>query len=340
MGSVRTTGLVSVLIPVYRGAPYVVAAIESALEQTYQPVELVVINDGSPDNSAREIARFLPHPRIRYLEQQNSGVANARNTGIDNSTGALIALLDQDDLWLPTKLERQVAYLDAHPEVGLVHSRVDCIDRFGAAYSCDGAIWVYPFEGLCAGRLLLGNGIAPVTVLMRASCIDDVGKFDQRFAPADDWELWMRIARHHSLGFLDEVTAHYRFHGDNVSRDQLLMQLTVLKIMDAVCARFPDVAESIGVTEVATARSRTLGLIAQALEARGRGGEARTYWKEAYRTGRDLETLLAWLGVSSGARQRAATLLDGKPRLNRILSWYLYKATTAVWARSGAPEKD
>jgi glycosyltransferase involved in cell wall biosynthesis len=340
MGLARTAGLVSVIMPVYRGAPYVAAAIESALAQTYQPVELVIVNDGSPDDSAKEIARFLPHPQIRYLEQNNSGVANARNTAIDNSTGALIALLDQDDLWLPTKLEHQVAYLDAHPEVGLVHSRVNCIDRSGAACSCEGAISVYPFEGLCAGRLLLGNGIAPLTVLLRAACIDRAGKFDQRFSPADDWELWIRIARHDSLGFLDEVTAHYRFHGDNVSKDQLLMQLTVLKIMDAVCARFPDVTESIGVTPVTAARSRTLGLIAQALEVRGRGDEAGTYWKEAYQTGRDIETWLAWLGLSSRARKRVATLLDRKPRLNRILSWYLYKATTALWARSSATEKD
>src|SRR5947207_2405288 len=93
MSPTRTEGLVSVIMPVYRGAPYVAAAIESALAQTYRPVELVIVNDGSPDDSASEIARFLPHPRIRYLEQQNSGVANARNTGIDNSTGALIALL-------------------------------------------------------------------------------------------------------------------------------------------------------------------------------------------------------------------------------------------------------
>src|SRR5262249_31049370 len=151
----------------------------------------------------------------------------------------------------------------------------------------------YPFEGRCAGRLLLGNGIAPVTVLLRATCLDDAGRFDQRFAPADDWELWMRIARRHRIGFLDEVTAHYRFHGDNISKDRLLMQSTVLRIIDDVCDRFPDVRQSIGAEHVALARSRTLGLIAEALETRGRDREARLYWKDAYQTGRDAEALLA-----------------------------------------------
>src|SRR5262245_58002873 len=115
MRTTRTAGLVSVIMPVYRGAPYVGAAIESALAQTYDSMELVIVNDGSPDDSACEIARFLPHPRIHYIEQNNAGVANARNTAIDHSSGCFIALLDQDDLWLPTKLERQVAHLDAHP---------------------------------------------------------------------------------------------------------------------------------------------------------------------------------------------------------------------------------
>src|SRR5262245_16815658 len=178
-------GIVSVIMPVYGGERFVAAAIESVLAQTYRSFELVVVNDGSPDESARVISHFLPHPQIRYLEQSNACVAAARNKGLANSRGVFVGLLDQDDLWLPTKLERQVAYLDAHPGVGLVHSHVECIDAAGEICTCTGAIAIHPFEGLCAGRLLLGNAIAPLTVLMRKECIDDVGAFDQRFAPAD-----------------------------------------------------------------------------------------------------------------------------------------------------------
>jgi glycosyltransferase involved in cell wall biosynthesis len=313
-------------MPVYRGERYVAAAIQSALAQTYRSLELVIVNDGSPDNSAQKIARFLPHPKIRYIEQQNTGVAAARNTGIVAATGEFIGLLDQDDLWLPDKLARQVAYLDSHPEIGFVHSRVKCIDAAGQPRSCAGAIWVYPYEGLCAGRMLLGSGIAPVTVLVRSTCIEDVGGFDQRFAPADDWELWMRVARCHPIGFLDEVTACYRFHGENVSSDQLKMQRTIVKVIDAICERFPDVPRSVSPTKLALARSVALSRAAEALEGRGQSAEARSYWKESYKTSGDIEDLMALLGISAQKRLSLRKVLDKTPRLRRIFSWYLYKA--------------
>ena len=327
----RDPALVSIIMPVYRGERFVAAAIESALAQTYRSFELVIVNDGSPDGSAREIARFLPHPQIRYVEQQNSGVAAARNTAIAAASGEFIGLLDQDDLWLPDKLAEQVTYLASHPEIGLVHSRVECIDAAGRPRSCTGAIWVYPYEGLCAGRMLLGNGIAPVTVLVRSTCIDDVGGFDQRFAPADDWELWMRVARRHPIGFIDEVTACYRFHGDNVSGDQLNMQRTILKIMDAICERFPDVPESVSPTKLALARSVALTRAARALEERGERVEARRYWKESYKTSGDIEDLLAVLRISPRQRRRFVKVLDGMPRLRRFLTWYVYKAATTLF---------
>ena len=323
----RTAGLVSAIMPVYRGEHFVAAAIESVLAQTYRSFELVIVNDGSPDGSAGVISRFLPHPQIRYVEQPNAGVAAARNTGLANAKGAFIALLDQDDLWLPTKLERQIVYLGAHPEVGLVHSRVECIDAAGRPCPCTGAIAVYPLAGLCAGRLLLGNGIAPLTVLIRRSCLDEVGGFDQRFAPADDWELWLRIARSQALGFMDEVTARYRVHDQMVSKDLSRMQQTVLSIMDSICERFPEVAQSVRAEEFALARGRSLRLVAEALDRCGRRAEARSFWRETYRTCGDVDALLALLGMSFEWRRRVQ--LRGTP-LRRFVSWYLYKLRSAA----------
>src|SRR5438067_8321397 len=124
----RTPGLVSVITPVYRGERFVAATIQSVLAQTYRDWELVIVDDGSPDDSAGIIDGYLPHPQIRFIRQANAGVAAARNTGIANARGEFVALLDQDDLWLPDKLERQLLYLNARPDVGFVHSRVDCID--------------------------------------------------------------------------------------------------------------------------------------------------------------------------------------------------------------------
>ncbi len=315
-------------MPVYRGEQFVAAAIESVLAQTYRSFELLIINDGSPDNSAQTISRFLPHPQIQYIEQTNAGVAAARNTGLAHAKGAFVALLDQDDLWLPAKLERQIAYLDAHPQVGLVHSRVECIDAAGNICSCSGAISVHAFEGFCAGRLLLGNGIAPLTVLICRSCIDDVGGFDQRFAPADDWELWMRIARRYAFGFMEEVTARYRVHEEMVSKDHFKMQRTVLSIMDSICRRFPDVPQSVRPEELAVARARSLSWAAEALESRGRRTEARMYRKQAYRVGGDLDALLALFGMPVRMRGSVQNALSVTPRLRRHLAWYAYKVFT------------
>ena len=323
----QTLGLVSVIMPVYRGELFVAAAIESVLAQTFQSFELVIINDGTPDDSAREIARFLPHPKIRYVEQNNAGVAGARNAGLDHATGALIALLDQDDVWLPHKLERQVAYLNAHPELGFVHSRVDCIDGAGEVCSCEGAIWVYPFEGFCAGELLLGNGIAPLTVLMRRQCVDEVGPFDQRLAPADDWDLWIRIAERYPVGFIDEVTARYRVHDQNTSKDRLKMQHAVLKIMDGVAAHLPEIARSVSTGQLAAARSLALSRAAEALEGSGRSREARGYWKEAFQVGGNIEAFLAILGVPPRHRNGVERFLARTPRFRRLVRWYLYKAS-------------
>ena len=317
--------LVSVIMPVYRGKEFVAAAMESVLAQTYRSFELIVVNDGSPDASADVIAQFLPHKQIKYIEQENAGVAAARNTGLARSSGQFIALLDQDDLWLPTKLERQVAYLNAHPNKGLVHSRVECIDASGEPCTCEGAISVYPFEGLCAGRLLLGNGIAPLTVLMRSECVREVGGFDQKFAPADDWELWLRIARRYEFGFMDEITARYRVHAENISKDHAQMQKTVLSIVDSICERFPDVAQSLSPQDLLIARSRSLSWVAEALERRGQRREARSYWKSAYKHSGDVDALLALIGMAPGKRRTTLNALSHMPRTRRAIAWYLFK---------------
>ena len=118
MRGVETPG-VSVVIPVYNGEQYLADAIQSVRDQTYQNVEVIVVDDGSTDESADVAKKF--GEAIRYVHQSNGGVGKARNTGIAAARGAYLAFLDQDDLWLPDKLAVQVAYLDSHPEVGAVY---------------------------------------------------------------------------------------------------------------------------------------------------------------------------------------------------------------------------
>src|SRR5512143_4014499 len=113
--------LVSVVMPVYNGARYLRQALESALNQTYRPLEIIVVDDGSTDETSAILAEF--GSRIRAIRQKNPGSAAARNAALQAAHGEIIAFLDADDLWLPQKLEVQVAYLRAHPDVELVATR-------------------------------------------------------------------------------------------------------------------------------------------------------------------------------------------------------------------------
>ena len=224
---------VSVVLPIYNGERYLAHAIDSVLAQSYRSYEIVAVNDGSRDWSAEIVKRYLASHAIKYVEQENRGVAGARNTGIAHSAGELIALLDQDDVWLPSKLEKQVAFIDAHPEVAMLHARVSCIDGAGRPISCKGWIYVDDACGHCAEVLLSGNRIAPMTVVIRRSCLDEVGVFDQAFAPADDWHLWLRIASRFPLGFLDSIVALYRVHDSNESKNQLKMKRAEIAVMES-----------------------------------------------------------------------------------------------------------
>lgn len=224
--------LVSIIMPVYNGEQYLSKAIESVLSQTYQNFELIIVNDGSTDISKAVIHSYLKDSRIRYLEQLNAGVATARNTGLAISQGEFIALLDQDDIWLPHKLLLQVQFMTNNPEVGLVHTAIQCINGSGGLMSCENMIWVGEYDGWCTTKLLIGNGIAPLTVLARFILLKQCGGFVQKRAPADDWDLWLRISRLAPLGFLSVVCAQYRIHDCNESRNLLKMKRAEIAVLE------------------------------------------------------------------------------------------------------------
>jgi glycosyltransferase involved in cell wall biosynthesis len=235
-----------VIIPVYRGEKYVAEAIGSALAQTYRNVEIVIVDDGSPDRSEQRIAPFLRHPNVRYVKQPNRGVASARNQGIRASRGALVAFLDQDDVWLPDKLERQVAALRQNPGDALVHGYQAYIDGRGnrIAYPAD---WVRSVHGSCFENLFLENRIAVLTVVVRRQVLDVVGPFNEDIPGTDDYELWLRIARRFRIGFIHGAPlACYRVHDANASRDHFRMELGEFKAISSIVDQFPDMRRMLG----------------------------------------------------------------------------------------------
>jgi len=239
--------IVSILTPVYRGEQFISRAIESALGQSYPYIELIIVNDGSPDNCFALIQPYLSDRRIKYIEQANAGVAAARNTGIRAASGELIALLDQDDIWLPRKLERQVAYLQENPDVGLVHTKCAYIDNNENIIDLgESNNWPADPQSRTLSGIFKMNPIAAVTAVMRRCCLDAIGLFNETLQGTDDYELWIRMSTRFQIGYIPEILALYRLHESNVSRDKLKMELQELAAIESVIAEFPDVYKKLG----------------------------------------------------------------------------------------------
>jgi glycosyltransferase involved in cell wall biosynthesis len=205
---------VSVIIPTYNHAAFLAEALESVLAQTRTPLEVIVVDDGSTDETAEVLRNY--QRRIRVLSQPNRGVAAARNAGAAVASGELLAFLDADDAWFPAKLERQVARFDGAPEIGLIHCGVAEVDIRGRQFRVrlDGMEgWVSTEMLLFRRGVILGGGSA--AVIRRATFLL-VGGFDEVLSTSADWDLYYRVARRYPVGFLPEVLVRYRVHGGNM----------------------------------------------------------------------------------------------------------------------------
>ncbi len=244
--------MVSVIIPSYNGERFIGEAIESVLNQTYQNFEIIIVDDGSTDGSKSVIKPFLWDPRIKFVEHgQNKGIPSARNTGIKMSKGEFVAFLDQDDLWLPEKLERQIAVFERSPSnVGLVFSNINIVNIVngkGAAkeYPLRGHVPLHinelsPQEVLKA--LFLHNFIPMVTVLVRREYINKVGLLDETIrGGADDYDLCLRLAAECKIEYLDIPLAVRRIHGANYSSVELFFKDNLL-ITNKMLAQAPFLA--------------------------------------------------------------------------------------------------
>jgi glycosyltransferase involved in cell wall biosynthesis len=222
------TPLVSIIIPCYNQAKYLPKAIESALTQTYPNVEILVVNDGSPDNTAEVAASY---PTVRYLRQANRGVAEARNFGFGNSKGDYIQFLDGDDRLTAEAVEAHLRCFAAHPEAGLVVGNIEWIDDLGR-YIDKGDLPI--LETNHYEELLKVNHIGnTIAVMFRRSVLDKVGGFNGFFTPAEDYEMLVRAARAFPSANHATVVAQYRRHTTNVSRKGARMLAATKRVMTA-----------------------------------------------------------------------------------------------------------
>lgn len=209
---------VSVIIPTYDRPQFLREAILSVRSQTYQNIEILVIDDGSTDPEVEAVVRpFLSE--VTYVKKENGGPGSAVNEGLKLATGKYIVRLDDDDLMLPEKIERQVAFMEAHPEFGLsAHNAINVL-RDGRTWVSHSNFGRWDKYGQLIG-LLLECPFCQPTVMVRKTAYDAVGEYTTDVIP-DDWDMWIRLVRsEYRIGTFESYLCKYRLHGNNLSDDR------------------------------------------------------------------------------------------------------------------------
>jgi glycosyltransferase involved in cell wall biosynthesis len=207
--------LVSVILPVYNSEKYLGESVAAILDQTFMDFEFIIINDGSKDRSEEKILEFKD-PRIRYIKQENAGLAATLNNGIAVTKGKYIARQDHDDISLPERLEKQVRFMESHPKVGLLGSWAEIINEEGKS---TGHFHKHPSENHVLKFLLLfNNPFVHSSVMIRKEVLERSGVYDTRKDVFEDHNLWSRMASHTELANLPEVLLKYRELNSSMSR--------------------------------------------------------------------------------------------------------------------------
>lgn len=239
--------MISVIIPTYNSDKYICEAIDSVLCQTYVDYEIIVIDDGSTDNTKKII--FDHYPMVKYHFVQNGGAASARNFGILKAQGELIAFLDADDKWLPQKLEKQSATFHNDNKLGMVFTENSFFNEQGV--TTDKA---NKRERLMHGdivrNIFLNSYVATPTVMVLKSVFDTVGLFDESLLVAEDDNMWMRIGMKYGIELIDESLVQCRITEGSLSRKNYNIFLGVTKHIEVVRLRYPDMYRRLGVSAI------------------------------------------------------------------------------------------
>lgn len=244
---------ISVIIPAYKAMAYLPETLASALAQDADDVEVLVIDDGSPDN-VREWFATQTDARARLISRPNGGLSAARNTGIREAKGAYLAFLDADDLWKPAKLRLQAAVLDARPEVGLVNCWVALIDEHGRSKGRQirnperGRVWSVMVE-----RNIVECGSVP---LIRRECFERVGGFDETIV-SPDRDMWLRIAAEYEVELVPDALVYYRHHSLSQSKNWRALLESTHIVNDRALAANPD---RLSPNALATLRRKSYGV--------------------------------------------------------------------------------
>ncbi|OGL51158.1 MAG: hypothetical protein A3H37_09040 [Candidatus Schekmanbacteria bacterium RIFCSPLOWO2_02_FULL_38_14] len=216
---------VSIVIPTYNCAQYIGETIESILNQIYKNFEIIVVDDGSTDNT-RDVAKSF-EKEINYIYQENGGPSKAKNTGIKAARGEYIAFLDADDIWFPDILKQTVQAFQQYAEAGLaftdylkfdesgVIQQSNCADRFKVWFNKHRSATTDLAYGWFYRELLIGSCIS--SVFVKKKVMEEVGMFDETFKIGEDYDLWLRIAKKYKFIYINRVLYKYRYRLDSLS---------------------------------------------------------------------------------------------------------------------------
>jgi glycosyltransferase involved in cell wall biosynthesis len=229
---------VSVVLTTHNGASrgYLVEAIESVINQSYENYELLIVDDGSRDHTRKQCSPFLDNPKVKYLHQENRGLARARNSGIKAACGEFICFLDDDDVWKPEKLQKQVDLIETRlsgtDNWGLIFTWLELIDAQGTVIS----FWGKREGGSIYEKLVFENIIgAPSSVLVRREVLEDVGLFDESLiSSCEDWDLWLRISKKYLVFPVKDYLVRYREHQNSMSANFDKMFASAKQVVDKV----------------------------------------------------------------------------------------------------------
>jgi len=251
--------LVTVIIPAFNSSAFIGQCLESVRKQTYRPVEVVIVDDGSTDNTWDKIISFrdqiieqTDEITVHCIRQENGGPSRARNSGIRVATGKYLCMLDADDWWPDYKLGMQVRFLEERPALSMMFGDARFF-RGGDEVVTPSVFRKYSHlvsaldnpEGITGlfEKLLMRDLILTGTEMTRRECIVSVGCYDESLGHAEDVHLWLKLAARYKVGFIDRVMLHRRLHDSNTSGDFIASNLNGIRAMESIQRLFPQLAQ-------------------------------------------------------------------------------------------------
>ena len=228
---------VSIITPTYNRAGFIGEAVESVLAQAMPDWELLIVDDGSTDNTREVLEPYLLDHRIHYIYQSNQGQSGARNTALNRVQGGLVGFLDSDDLWGAHKLERQLSVFQDHAHVHIVHGDESIIDEHGLEISQKN---MRRYSGRITPQLLADNSVSITTALVKRECFEEMGGFDASCGVADDYDLWLRFSARYRFYYAPGIVAAYRVMADQISSDKNRRFRANKEIIDDFFKSYPE----------------------------------------------------------------------------------------------------